>query len=187
MDLFQDPNEFWLESDSSTNEENPNEEANDINEIQFIKEVIHVESTAPPPGTSKEPKPYVCPFCQWSGTNNRGVFKAHIKNLHPEEDCQTENKSAQREEDGEPPAKKLEIEEVKAEASDRPKSRFGRSSAKLSDKHWVQKFLTKGKVWPNWTLGQSLCHTMDAIFSPEPLLDFCMHYMRYYRLSPYLH
>ena len=125
MDLFQDPNEFWLESDSSANEENPNEEANDINEIQFIKEVIHVESTAPPPGTSKEPKPYVCPFCEWSGTNNRGVFKAHIKNLHPEEEGQTENKSAPREEDGEPPAKKLEMEEVKAEVQTLPPTPVG--------------------------------------------------------------
>ena len=26
---------------------------------------------------------------------------------------------------------------------------------------------------------------MDAIFSPEPLLDFCMHYMRDYRASPH--
>ena len=29
--------------------------------------------------------------------------------------------------------------------------------------------------------------TMDAIFSPEPLLDFCMHYMRDYRASPHFH
>ena len=28
---------------------------------------------------------------------------------------------------------------------------------------------------------------MDAIFSPEPLLDFCMHYMRDYRASPHFH
>ena len=29
--------------------------------------------------------------------------------------------------------------------------------------------------------------TMDAIFSPEPLLDFCMHYMRDYRVSPHFY
>ena len=28
---------------------------------------------------------------------------------------------------------------------------------------------------------------MDAIFSPEPLLDFCMHYMRDYHASPRFH
>ena len=27
--------------------------------------------------------------------------------------------------------------------------------------------------------------TMEAISSPEPLLDFCMHYMRDYRASPH--
>ena len=35
--------------------------------------------------------------------------------------------------------------------------------------HWLQNF------------------TMDAIFSPEPLPNFCMHYMRDYRASPHFH
>ena len=26
---------------------------------------------------------------------------------------------------------------------------------------------------------------MDAVFSPEPLLDFCMHYMHDYHASPH--
>ena len=30
-------------------------------------------------------------------------------------------------------------------------------------------------------------YTMDAIFSPETLLDFFMHYMRDYRVSPHRH
>ena len=34
---------------------------------------------------------------------------------------------------------------------------------------------------------QNSRHTMDAIFSPEPLLDFCMHYMCDYRASPHFH
>ena len=41
-------------------------------------------------------------------------------------------------------------------ASDRPKIRFGQTSAELSDKQWVQKFLTNKKVRPNRTFGRSL-------------------------------
>ena len=36
--------------------------------------------------------------------------------------------------------------------------KFGRSSAELSDKYKVQKFLTKEKVQPNRTFGRSLSH-----------------------------
>ena len=41
--------------------------------------------------------------------------------------------------------------------------------------HWLQNDL------------ESSNFTMDAIFSPEPLLDFCMHYMRDYCASPHFH
>ena len=41
--------------------------------------------------------------------------------------------------------------------------------------HWLQNDL------------ESSNFTMDAIFSPRPLLDFCMHYMCDYRASPHFY
>ena len=32
-----------------------------------------------------------------------------------------------------------------------------------------------------------LRHTVRYLFSPEPLLDFCMHYMHDYHTSPHFH